>query len=166
MNQLQPEVFTLIGINLFLVLGLLTYLLGNRFPKLLPYVYEAAALFGLGYLVVSKAYLVQADENARFVYSFAYFTMALTSVVGANFYLATAKRLWTIAKAWLGAFSFPSILLAVFFVLQYSSVQGSFSALNSQTGLATLALAAGISLTVSFGPETANVLRRSKEVKQ
>lgn len=118
MTQLQPEIFTLIGINLFVVLGPLTYLLGNRFPKALPYIYEAAALFGLGHLMFSKAYLMQADENVRLGYSFAYFTVALTSVVAANLYLATAKGPWTIAKAWFGAFSFPSILVAVF--LSYS----------------------------------------------
>lgn len=166
MTQWQPEVFTLIGINLFLVLGLLTYLLGNRFPKALPYIYEAAALSGLGYLVFNKAYLVQTDENTRLGYSVAYLTMALTSVVTANFYLAASKRLWTIAKAWLGAFSFPSILVAVFFAIQYSSVQGSFSILNSHIGLMMLALGVGIGLTVSFSPETVKILHRGREVKQ
>src|SRR3989304_3390331 len=105
MTQLPPEVFTLIGINLFLVLSLLTYLLGNRFPKALPCVYQVAALFGLGYLVVSKTFSVQVEESTRFWYSFAYLTTALTSVVAANFYVAAEKRLWIIAKAWFGAFS-------------------------------------------------------------
>jgi len=166
MTQLPPEVFTLIGINLFLVLSLLTFLLGNRFPKALPYIYQVAALFGLGYLVVSKAFLVQVEESTRFWYSFAYLTTALTSVVAANFYLAAVKRLWTGARAWFGAFSFPSILVAVFFVFQYSSMQGGIFSLTPQIGLVCLAFAVGIGLTVTFSPATVKMLRRGKEVKQ
>ncbi|MGB9134581.1 MAG: hypothetical protein WCC63_03205, partial [Candidatus Bathyarchaeia archaeon] len=147
MTQLPPEVFTLIGINLFLVLSLLTHLLGNRFPKALPYIYQVAALFGLGYLVVSKAFLVQVEESTRFWYSFAYLTTALTNVVAANFYVAAAKRLWTIAKAWFGAFSFPSILATIFFVFQYDSMQGSIFSLTPQISLVVLAFAVGIGLT-------------------
>jgi hypothetical protein len=166
MTQLPPEVFTLIGINLFLVLSLLTHLLGNRFPKALPYIYQVAALFGLGYLVVSKAFLVQVEESTRFWYSFAYLTTALTNVVAANFYVAAEKRLWTIAKAWFGAFSFPSILVAVFFVFQYGSMQGSIFPLTPQISLVVLAFAVGIGLTVTFSPATVKMLRRGKEVKQ
>ena len=166
MTQLPPEVFTLIGINLFLVLSLLTYLLGNRFPKSLPYIYQVAALFGLGYLMVSKAYLVQFEESTRFWYSFAYLATALTNVIAANFYVAAEKRLWTIAKAWSGAFSFPSILVAVFLVIQYNSMQGSIFPLTPQIGLVVLALAVGIGLTVSLSPATVKMLRRGREVKQ
>jgi hypothetical protein len=166
MTQLPPEVFTLIGINLFLVLSLLTHLLGNRFPKALPYIYQVAALFGLGYLVVSKAFLVQVEESTRFWYSFAYLTTAVTNVVATNFYVAAEKRLWTIAKAWFGAFSFPSILAAVFFVVQYGSMQGSIFSLTPRIGLVVLAFAVGIGLTVSLSPRTVKMLRRGREVKQ
>ena len=160
MTQLPPEVFTLIGINLFLVLSLLTFLLGNRFPKALPYIYQVAALFGLGYLVVNKAFLVQVEESTRFPYSFAYLTAALTSIVAANFYVAAVKRLGIIAKAWFGAFSFPSILAAVFFVVQFGSIQGSIFPLAPQIGLALLVLAVGIGLAVSLIPDTAKMLQR------
>jgi hypothetical protein len=166
MTQLPPEVFTLIGINLFLVLSLLTNLLGNRFPKALLYIYQVAALFGLEYLLISKAYLMQVEESTRFWYSFAYLTTALTSVVAANFYVAAEKRLWTIAKAWFGAFSFPSILAAVFFVVQYDSMRGSIFSLTPQIGLVVLAFAVGIGLTVSLSPRTVKMLRSGKEVKQ
>ena len=166
MIQLPPEVFTLAGINLFLVLSLLTHLLGNRFPKALPYIYQVAALFGLEYLLVSKAYLMQVEESTRLWYSFAFLTMALTNVIAANLYVAAEKRLRTVAKAWFGAFSFPSILVAVFFVFQYSSMQGGILPLTPQIGFMVLALTVGIGLTVSLGPETAKILRRAKEVNQ
>src|SRR4030042_1327566 len=163
MTQLPPEVFTLIGINLFLVLSMLTHLLGNRFPKALPYIYQVAALFGLGYLVAGRGYMMQVEESTRFWYSFAYLTTALTSVVTANFYVAAAKRLWIIAKAWFGAFSFPSILVAVFLVFQYSSMQGSIFSLTPQIGLVVLAFAVGIGLTVTFSPATVKILRNGTE---
>jgi hypothetical protein len=166
MTQLPPEVFTLIGINVFLVLSLVTYLLGNRFPKTLLYIYQVIALFGLGYLLVSKAYFTQVEESTRFWCSFAYLTMALANVVAANFYVATAKRQWAVAKVWLGAFTFPSILVAIFTVFQYGSMQGSILLLTQQFGLMVLAFAVGIGLTVSFSPETAKTLRRGKEVEQ
>jgi len=44
MTQLLPEVFTLIGINLFLVLSLVIFLLDNSFPKVMSYVYQVVAL--------------------------------------------------------------------------------------------------------------------------
>jgi hypothetical protein len=166
MIQLTPEVFTLVGINLFLVLSLVTCLLGNHFPKVVPYIYQVVALFGLGLLVVSKTYLAQVEVSARFWCSFVYLIGALTNIFAANFYVAAAKKLWTAAKAWAGAFTFPSIAVAVFFVFQYGSVQGNIFLLAPQIGLMVLAFAVGIGLTVSFSPETAKMLRRGKEVKR
>ena len=52
--QIQPELFALAGVFLFLALSLLTYFGEDRFPRKLPYIYQVAASFGLLFLVVSR----------------------------------------------------------------------------------------------------------------
>ena len=160
--QLAPELFALIGINLFLVLSLLTYLFKSRFPKMLPYVYQIAAIVGLGILVISKGYLAYGGEYARLWCSFTYLTVALTNVVALSFYVAAVKRLWTIAVVWSGAVTFPSILVSAFFVSQYSSIQGGVFLPASQIGLLVLGLAVGMGLTVSLSLKRAKLLRRER----
>ena len=55
-SELQPEFFSLLGINIFLALSLLTCLFEKNFPTAIPYVYQSAALFGFGQLWISKEF--------------------------------------------------------------------------------------------------------------
>jgi len=166
MTQLLPEVFTLIGINLFLVLSLVTFLLDNGFPKGQTYVYQVVALFGLGYLMSSNTYLASVENNTRFWLSFAYLIGALSSIVASNFHMAVTRRFGTIAKAWFGAFTVPSIMITLFFVSQFSPMQGGILLLTLQVGLMALALTVGIGLTALLNSETTRGLRKIREVKQ
>jgi hypothetical protein len=51
---LKPEIFLLLGIDLFLAISLLLTLIDKHFPWQLPYLNQAAALAGFGQLIVSK----------------------------------------------------------------------------------------------------------------
>ena len=165
-SMLLPEFFALLGIDLFLLLSLLTCLLDDRFPKMLPYVFEAAALVGFGHLLISRDFLAVFGEYMRFWYSFLYLVVALASIIGVNVYLAALKKAFTIAKIWSGAVAFPSVLVSVYFVYQYSLMQSSMFLLILQIGLLVSAIAMGIGISILLSPETINKLfRRAKEVK-
>jgi hypothetical protein len=164
-SQLLPEVFALIGINVFLALSLLAFLLRNRFPRVLLFVYQIAAVIGLGFLVISKVCLAYSEEYVRLWCSFTYLIVALTNVVALNSYVAVAKRLWTIAGVWSGAVTFPSILISAFFVSEYSSTQGGVFLSGSQTGFLVLGLAVGVGLTLSHSLKRAKLLQGEEEVK-
>ena len=165
MTQLLPEVFTLIGINLFLVLSLVTHLLNSGFPKVMSLVYQVAALSGFGYLMFSKTYLINVDSNTRFWLSFAYLIGALNSIVTSNFHVAVIRN-FRFAKVWFGAFTVPSVMVTLFLVSQFSSVQGSILFLTPQISLMAFAFAVGIGLTALLNSETARELRKVWEVKQ
>jgi hypothetical protein len=123
--QLLPEFFALIGTDLFLLLSLATCLLDTRFPKMLPYVFQAAALAGFGHLLVSRDFLAVFGEYMVFVYSFAYLLVALASVLATNAYLMLIKRSFNAAKIWSAFITFPSFLISAYFVHQYTMQQSS-----------------------------------------
>jgi len=121
-SPLQPELFALLGIDLFLAVSLLVCLLDKHFPWQLPYLYQIAALAGFGQLMVSREFLLVFDEYMRFWYSAIYMVVALGNIVAVNVYLAIAKKLVTYAKALTFGFTLPAFTLAVFFVSNYAGV--------------------------------------------
>ena len=98
-----PEFFGLLGVDIFLLLSLLSCLLDDRVPTALSYLYQVAALVGFGHLLVSKGFIIAFGEQMRFWYCFIYLLVALANVVAINIYFVVAKKLWTIAKLWSGA---------------------------------------------------------------
>jgi len=162
---LQPEFFALLGIDLFLLLSLLTCLLDERFPKPIPYIYQIAAIYGFIHLLISRNYLDMFGEYTRFWYSFLYLAIALANIVALNIYFAVLKRQYTISKIWSGALTFPSILVTVYFVTQYSAMQNSMPSIILQITLLISASALGISLSILASPGIIRkLLRRKKEV--
>jgi len=162
---LQPEFFALLGIDLFLLLSLLTCLLDERFPKTIPYMYQLAAIYGFGHLLISRNFLDMFGEYTRFWYSFLYLVIALANIVAVNIYFAVLKRQNTISKIWSGAITFPSILVAVYFVMQYSSMQTSMPSIMLQISLPISAGVMGISLIILARPEIIRkLLHKKKEV--
>lgn len=160
-----PEFFALIGVDSFLLLSLLTCLLDQRFPKAVPYIYQIAALFGFGHLLVSREFLSLFGEYMRFWYNFFYLLVALANIVAINLYLAVERRSWELAKAWSGAVTFPTVLITVFFVCNYSYVQGvGFPTLILQVGFVILAIVMGVSISLFLRPALLNGFRRRKEV--
>lgn len=162
---LQPEFFALLGIDLFLLLSLLSCLLEERFPKAIPYIYQFAAIYGFGHLLISRNFLDMFGEYTRFWYSFLYLVIALANIVALNIYFAVLKRQNTIAKIWSGTITFPSILVAIYFVMQYSSMQNSMPSIMLQISLLISACVLGISLTILARPEIIRkMLHKKKEV--
>jgi hypothetical protein len=121
--QIQPELFALAGVFIFLALSLLTYFGEDRFPRKLPYIYQIAAAFGLLFLVVSRFILPELEESARLWYCYGYLVAVLANTVGTNIYLAVPKRQYKISKKWSAAVTFPSVLISSFFVAQYGLTQ-------------------------------------------
>jgi len=117
---LLPEFFAVLGIDLFLVLSLLTCLLDDRFPKGIPYVYQIAALAGFGHLMISKDFMVVFGEYMRFWYCFLYLVAALGNTVAVNLYLGIVKKLLNYARVFMLTVTFPTLSLAVLFLLNYA----------------------------------------------
>jgi energy-converting hydrogenase Eha subunit A len=166
-DAILPEFFALLSIDVFLLLSLLTCLLEDRFPKALPYIYQIAALVGFGHLLVSRDFLLIFGEYMRFWYNFFYLLVALGNIVAINLYLAVNQKMWTLAKAWSGAVTFPLTIIAVFFVSNYSYLQGAeFPTLLLQLGLVVSVIVMGVSISVFLSPDLLSKFRRKKEVNE
>jgi hypothetical protein len=166
-DAILPEFFALLSIDVFLLLSLLTCLLEDRFPRALPYIYQIAALVGFGHLLVSRDFLLIFGDYMRFWYNFFYLLVALGNIVAINLYLAVNQKMWTLAKAWSGAVTFPLIIIAVFFVSNYSYLQGAeFPTLLMQLGLVVSTIVMGVSISVFLSPDLLNKFRKKKEVNE
>ena len=166
-DAILPEFFALLSVDVFLLLSLLTCLLEDRFPKAIPYIYQIAALVGFGHLLVSREFLLIFGEYMRFWYNFFYLLVALGNIVAINLYLAINQKMWTLAKAWSGAVTFPLTIIAVFFVSNYSYLQGAeFPTLLLQLGLVVSTIVMGVSIAVFLSPDLLNKFRRKKEVNE
>jgi hypothetical protein len=164
-SLLMPEFFALIGTDMFLLLSLTTCLLDTRFPKMLPYVFQVAALAGFGHLLISKDFLSVFGEYMRFWYCFTYLLVSLASVLAANAYLIFVKRSFTIAKIWSVAITFPSTLISAYFVSQYSLLQSNTSLMIMEIELLLLATLVGVSVGAMLSTEIIRKkFRRAKEV--
>jgi len=119
-SPLLPEFFALVGINLFLLLSLLTCLLDNHLPKAIPYFYQIAALAGSGYMLIIKDYLIVLGEYMRFWYCFFYFGLALVNIVAVNVYLGIVKKLLNYARVFMLTVTFPALSLAILFLFSYA----------------------------------------------
>jgi len=155
----------LLGIDVFLLLSLLTCLLEERFPKAVPYIYQIAALIGFGHLLVSREFLTLFGEYMRFWYSFFYLLVALGNIVALNLYLAVERKFWVLAKAWSGVVTFPITVISVFFVSNYSYLQGAeFPILILQVGFVIATIVLGVGISIFLSPDLLDKLRRRKEV--
>lgn len=152
-SALLPEFFALLGIDLFLMLSLLTTLLDDRMPKALPYIYQMAALVGFGHLLISKNFFTVFGEYMRFWYNFIFLLVALANIVAVNVYFGLVNKQWTIAKFWSGAVTFPAILISIFFVANYGFLQGMSFPLFLQIALVLSAIIMGTSVAIFLSPE-------------
>jgi len=153
-SPLLPEFFTLLAINLFQMLSLLTCLLDERLPKAVPYIYQFAALAGYANMLISKSFFAVFDEYMRFWYCFLYLVVALGNIVAINVYLAISRNLWTIAKVWASAVTMPTLLVSMFFVSTYSITQVSqLPLLVLQIGLVLSAVLMGVCVSIFLSPD-------------
>jgi hypothetical protein len=162
--QMLPEFFALLGIDVFLMLSLLSCLLDDRLPKAIPYIYQIAALVGYGHLLISKEFFVIFGEYMRFWYCFIYLLIALSNIVAINIYFAIVKEQWGLAKIWSAAVTFPTILISMYFVSNYAFAQeATLPFLTVQIGLVVSAIVMGVSICLLLSPEAMrNVFRRER----
>ncbi len=151
---LLPEFFTLLAINLFQMLSMLACLLEDRLPKAVPYIYQIAALAGYANMLISKSFFAVFNEHMRFWYCFIYLLMALANIVAINVYLAISRKLWSLAKVWASAVTFPTVLISMFFVSTYSATQVSeLPLLVLQIGLVLSAMLMGVCISIFLSPD-------------
>lgn len=117
-----PEFFLLLGIDLFLGISLLTCLLDKHLPSAVPYLYQIGALVGFAQLLIMKDSMTLFGDYVRFSSSLAYLVMVIANVVSINVYIAFMKRMWSIAKILFASVTFPTILIATFFVSGYAAL--------------------------------------------
>lgn len=132
---------------------MLTCLLEERLPKSVPYIYQIASLAGYANMLISKSFFMAFDEYMRFWYCFIYLLVALANIVAINVYLAVSRKLWSLAKVWASAVTFPTVLISMFFVSNYSITQGTeLPLLFLQIGLVLSAMLMGVCISIFVSP--------------
>ena len=154
---LLPEFFLFLGIDFFIMLSLLTCLMGD-FRRTVPYLYEASAVFGYINLLMSREFFSMFGEYMRFSYCFMYLALALANIVGINVYLLVTKKRWSLAKGFASLITFPTILISAFF---FSLYEGDISHTFTAALLSgVIILGIGITFLVSPGKIKEHLMRR------
>lgn len=115
-----PELLMLFGINVCVILSLVTSIFDKPFPLAVPYVFQIVALAGFGQIYVNYVFLLDFVE-ARFWCSLLYLSAATVGVVSVNLYIAISKKQLVAAGALLGALTLPTVSLSLFLVSAYSN---------------------------------------------
>ncbi len=144
-TELLPEFFLFLGIDFFVGLSLLTCVMGH-FRRTVPYLYQAAAVFGYVNLWMSRQLLSTFGEYMRFSYCLLYLALALVNIVGINVYLAVVKQLWTLGKVFASSVTFPTTLIFAFFFSLYEGE--SLYVLTASLIFGAIVLGAGIAVMV------------------
>jgi hypothetical protein len=117
---LLPEFFTLLGIEIFAAMSLVSVLLDRDIPSSAQWLFQGAAGLGLGQLVVTEGFGTSSVIDAsRFWISIFYLTLSVCSVAGMNVYLAAVRKRTAIASAFSGTITTPSVSVSVLFVSSY-----------------------------------------------
>lgn len=116
-----PELFILVGVNIFVALSLLSSIFDEPFPTATPYIFQVAALTGFGQIWASFTFLYSFME-VRFWCSMLYLFVVVIGVAAVNLYIAINRRLVNAAGVLLGAFTIPTIL--IFFLLVSAYLNG------------------------------------------
>jgi hypothetical protein len=126
---LLPEFLTLLGIEVFVAMSLLSVLLNRDIPTSAQWLFQGAAGLGLGQLVVTEGFGTSSVIDAsRFWISIFYLTLSVCSVAGTNVYLAVVRRKTAIASAFSGTITTPTVSVSVLVVSSYlSGIDVSFT---------------------------------------
>lgn len=117
---LLPEFFTLLGIEIFAALSLLSAVLGRDIPSPARWLFQGAAAGGLGQLVYTEGFSSGGVIDAsRFWISIFYLTVSVCSVVGLNIYLVAVPKKFVLASVYTGAITVPAVILSALFVNSY-----------------------------------------------
>lgn len=130
---LLPEFFMLLGIDIFLAMSLLSALLDDDLPSPVQYLFQGAAIVGLGQLIISQGFvntgLFTNDpaDTTRFWISIVYLSSAISNVIGLNVYLAAVRRKMTLASTFSGTVTVPTLMMSGFFVYSFLGSGGEVS---------------------------------------
>jgi hypothetical protein len=106
-SPLLPEFLGVLGIDIFLVLSILTCLFD--FPVVLQFIYHISAFIGFGQLWIN--YIFSFNEEMRFFIYLAYLIIGLANIVLVNVYMgATRPRRIPRATAFLCCVTVPFLL--------------------------------------------------------
>src|SRR5438034_5425899 len=142
---LVPEFFVLLGIVIFLGVSLLSALLDDSLPSRLQYLFQIAAMVGLGELLTSQGSV----ELTRFWVSIVYLASALSSVVGLNVYLWVPRRRMDIASTFSETVTVPILMISAVFIYSFLGNDGEVS--FSPAALVTLAVLVLVTSLSIFG---------------
>ena len=147
---LVPEFFTLLGIEIFLSISVLSGLLDRQLPSRLQYIFQGLGGLGFAQLLVSVGMLSgpPATYQIRFWGSIVYLGFALSCVVGTNIYLFVGRRGATVASAFSGAVTVPFLMVSTLFI---SSFLGSRDVTFAPAAIFTLAFLMVIASVSTFG---------------
>jgi hypothetical protein len=129
---LLPEFLTLLGIEVFVAMSLVSVLLDRDISSSAQWLFQGAAGMGLGQLVVTEGFGTSSVIDAsRFWISIFYLTLSVCSVAGTNVYLAVVRRKTAIASAFSGTITTPTVSVSVLVVSSYlSGIDVSFTPLT------------------------------------
>ncbi len=142
---LVPEFFVLLGIDIFLCMSLLSAFLEDDLPSRLQYLFQIAAIVGLGELLISQGFV----DLTRFWVSFVYLASGLSSVVGLNAYLAVVRRRMDIASTFSGTITVPTLMISAIFVSSFLGSGGEV--VLSPTAILTLSVLVFVTSLSIFG---------------
>jgi hypothetical protein len=147
---LVPEFFTLLGIEIFLGISVLSGLLDRQLPSRLQYIFQGLGGLGFAQLLVSVGTVSSPSSTyqIRFWVSIIYLGLALACVVGTNLYLFVGRQSATVASAFSGAVTIPFIMVSALFI---SSFLGSRDVTFSPAAISTLAFLMVIASVSTFG---------------
>lgn len=147
---LVPEFFTLLGIEIFLAISVLSGLLDRQLPSRLQYIFQGLGGLGLAQLLVSIGMVSgpASTYQTRFWVSIIYLGFALSCVVGTNVYLFVGRRGVTVASAFSSAVTVPFLMVSALFILSFV---GSRDITFSPAAMSTLAFLVVIASLSTFG---------------
>jgi hypothetical protein len=119
---LLPEFLTLLGIEIFAAMSLVSVLLNRDIPSSAQWLFQGAAGLGLGQLVVTEGFGTSSVIDAsRFWISIFYLTLSVCTVAGLNLYLGAVRKKTALASAFSGTITAPTVTVSVLFVSSYLS---------------------------------------------
>ena len=142
---LVPEFFVLLGIVIFLGMSLLSALLDDSLPSRLQYLFQIAAMVGLGELLTSQGFV----NLTRFWVGVVYLASALSSVVGLNVYLWVPRRRMDMASTFSETVTVPILMISAVFIYSFLGNDGEVS--FSPAALVTLAVLVLVTSLSIFG---------------
>jgi hypothetical protein len=109
---LAPEFFVLLGISIFLAVSIFSALLDRHLSSILQYLFQGAAVAGLGELLLSQGL----PGATRVWAGIIYVASALSSLLAVNIRLAIVRREMNIAPIFSQMMTVPVVMISALFL--------------------------------------------------